>query len=324
MTNPNNAVGTNAAYGGRTSVNAFNDWANFYSRGIVSGWVAAPASGMTIQLGGLAGIRDVALAEDPNGNKVSISNRTTSPISVEIAAASTTATRHDLIVAYVNSPAQVSATTLDNPSACGIIAVQGSQSSLPNDTAIRAAITSDGGTGTTAYYVALAEVSVPANTTTITSGLISQTDFNAQVNSAGILPPESITADKIDFATFTNQSLSDIFANLQVASTTFKLPYNDSASSKLYRVGPFVFANIDASFTFSNPAGGAANETIPSGYRPRWTAVTLIKSPISNDTPGMSLSFGADGNISYWSSGSANNTRFYGFCAWLTDDPWPV
>lgn len=213
MTNPNNAVGVNAAYGGRTSTNAFNDWANFYSRGIVSGWMAAPSSGMTIQLGGLAGIRDVALAEDPNGNKTSISNRTTSPIPVEIAAASTTATRHDLIVAYVNSPAQVSATTLDNPSACGIIAVQGSQSSLPNDTAIRAAITSDGGTGTTAYYVALAEVSVPANTTTITSGLILQTDFNAQISPAGILPPQSITADKIDFATL-NQGSEFVVGNL--------------------------------------------------------------------------------------------------------------
>ena len=212
MTNPNNAVGTNAAYGGRTSVNAFNDLANFYSRGIVSGWMAAPSSGMTIQLGGLAGIRDVALAEDPNGNKTTVNNTTTSPISVEIAAASTTATRHDLIVAYVNSPAQVSSTTLDNPSACGIIAVQGSQSSLPNDAAIRAAITSDGGTGTTAYYVALAEVSVPANTTTITSGLILQTDFNAQVSPADILPPESITADKIDFATL-NQGSEFVVGN---------------------------------------------------------------------------------------------------------------
>ena len=129
--------------------------------------------------------------------------------------------------------------------------------------------------------------------------------------------------NNIDWATLTNQSWTDIFANLQVASISFKLPYNSSASSKLYRVGPFVFANIDASFTYSNPAGGLADETIPSGYRPRWSAVTLIKSPISNDTPGMSLTFGADGNISYWSAGSVNNTRFYGFCAWLTSDPWP-
>lgn len=154
------------------------------------------------------------------------------------------------------------------------------------------------------------------------SGATIATNGNRVLSGDNILA-NSITSENIDWATLTNQSWTDIFANLQVASISFKLPYNSSASSKLYRVGPFVFANIDASFTFSNPAGGLADETIPSGYRPRWSAVTLIKSPISNDTPGMSLTFGADGNISYWSAGSVNNTRFYGFCAWLTSDPWP-
>ena len=52
MTNPNNAVGTNAAYGGRTSVNAFNDDLTIYSRGILSGWACSPKSGMTVQIGG--------------------------------------------------------------------------------------------------------------------------------------------------------------------------------------------------------------------------------------------------------------------------------
>lgn len=155
------------------------------------------------------------------------------------------------------------------------------------------------------------------------SGATIATNGNKVISGSNILD-NSITSDNIDWATLTNQSWTDIFANLQVASISFKLPYNSSASSKLYRVGPFVFANIDASFTFSNPAGGLADETIPSGYRPRWTAVTLIKSPITNNAPGMSLSFGADGNISFWSSGSVNNTRFYGFCAWLTDDQWPT
>ena len=201
MTNPNNAVGTNAAYGGRTSVNAFNDWANFYSRGIVSGWIGAPSSGMTIQFGGLAGVRDVALAEDPNGNKTTVNNTTTSPVPVTIAAASTTSNRQDVVVAYVNSPAEVSTTTVDNPGACGIIAVSGSASSTPNDSAIRAAITSDGGTGTTAYYVILAVVAVSANTTTITSEMILQNGLYAQVAPVNILPDQSITSDKIDFAT---------------------------------------------------------------------------------------------------------------------------
>lgn len=45
MTNPNNAVGTNGAYNGRTSVNAFNDnLAVYTSRGVISGWAMAPDS----------------------------------------------------------------------------------------------------------------------------------------------------------------------------------------------------------------------------------------------------------------------------------------
>jgi hypothetical protein len=76
-------------------------------------------------------------------------------------------------VAYVNNPATASDTSVDNPTACGIIAVNGTSGGAPLDSAIRTAITADGGTGSTAYYVVIANVSVPANTTTITSGLIS-------------------------------------------------------------------------------------------------------------------------------------------------------
>ena len=56
MTNPNNAVGTNGALGGRTSVNAFNDNLAIYaSRGIVSGWTVSPSSNMTVSVGGVSG-----------------------------------------------------------------------------------------------------------------------------------------------------------------------------------------------------------------------------------------------------------------------------
>lgn len=320
MTNPNNAVGTNAAYGGRTSVNAFNDLANFYSRGIVSGWVAAPSSGMTIQLGGLAGIRDVALAEDPNGNKTTVNNTTTSPISVEIAAASTTATRHDLIVAYVNSPAQVSATTLDNPSACGIIAVQGSQSSLPNDAAIRAAITSDGGTGTTAYYVPLAEVSVPANTTTITSGLILQTDFNAQISPAGILPPQSITADKIDFATFTATLVNQLFSAATKA-TTFTGPY--SVGGTLTRVGNIVIYSFYGTPT-NMPQTGSSSEAISIGYRPARTVNGVARTGGGGTKDGCGIwRVNTNGKI-YWYFVAANPYDVNGVSVWQTNDPWPT
>ena len=174
MTNPNNSLGTNGALGGRTSVNAFNDvLATFDGAGIVSGFVVEPDSGMTVAVGGDGTTRDVAVAEDPFGNRTTVDNISGDPINVTISTASTTSARIDSIVAYVNSPAQASDTSVDNPTACGIIAVNGTSGGAPLDSAIRTAITADGGTGSTAYYVVIANVSVPANTTTITSGLIS-------------------------------------------------------------------------------------------------------------------------------------------------------
>lgn len=168
MTNPNDSVGTNGAYGGRTSVNALNDvLAHFTGRGVLSGWGVTVSSGMTVNVGGSAGVRDVAIAEDNAGNRTTVDNRSSSPIPVTLSAASASSTRIDCIVAYVNNPATVLVTTIDNPSACGIIAVQGT-TSAPNDAAIRSAITADGGTGSTAYYVVLATVTIAAGTTDLT------------------------------------------------------------------------------------------------------------------------------------------------------------
>ena len=174
MTNPDNALGTNGAFGGRTSVNAFNDvLATFDGAGIVSGFAVEPDTGMTVEVGGSGTTRDVAVAEDPFGNRTTVDNISGDPIPVTIDTASTTTARIDSIVAYVNSPANASDTSVDNPTACGIIAVDGTSGGAPLDSAIRTAITADGGTGSTAYYVVIANVSVPANTTTITTSLIS-------------------------------------------------------------------------------------------------------------------------------------------------------
>lgn len=175
MTNPNNAVGTNGAFGGRTSVNAFNDVMGGLSRGILSGWACAPDSGLTVSLGGNGTTRDVAIAEDNAGNKTSINNISNSPINVTIGAAPGTNSRIDSIVAYVDNPPSVSVEVTDNPSVCGLIVVPGSVASTPspaNDSAIRTAITADGASGTTAYYVVLAYVTMASGTTDITSNMI--------------------------------------------------------------------------------------------------------------------------------------------------------
>lgn len=169
-TNPNNAVGTNAAYGGRISVKAFNDNLSAYTSGVLSGWACSPSSGLTVSLGGDGTTRDVAIAEDPAGNKTTINNISGSPVNVTLDAAPASNSRIDLIVAYVTNPPEGTETIADNPEACGIIAVKGTPAAspvIPNDTTIRSAITSDGSSGTTAYYVILAQITIASGTTDI-------------------------------------------------------------------------------------------------------------------------------------------------------------
>lgn len=203
MTNPNNALGTNAALGGRTSVDAFNDAISSLTRGVVSGFAVTPSSAMTLNVGGTAGVRDVAVAVSPNGNRVSVDNRTTSPIKVTMAAASASSARIDAIVAYVNSPSQVTATTPDNPTACGIIPVSGTTSAQPTDSAIRTAISTDGGTGSTAYYAIIAIVKLAANTTTITSNMITmqKSRIADSLVTNNSIADKTIKSDKVDWTT---------------------------------------------------------------------------------------------------------------------------
>ena len=179
MTNPNDGVGTNAGFNGRTTPNALNDvLGSFASRGIVCGWTCSPDSGMVVQLGGDGSTRDVAIAEDNKGNRTTINNRLEQPVKITIAGAPSTNSRIDSIVAYVDNPQNgAGASDVDFPSITGIIAVKGtaaSSPSAPNESTIRTAITTDGGTGSTAFYVVLANITVGTNVTSITSGVIAQ------------------------------------------------------------------------------------------------------------------------------------------------------
>ncbi len=172
MTNPGQALGTNAAFGGRTSPNAFNDvLAAFNGRGILSGWACEPVSGMTVALGGDHKARDVAIAEDDAGNRTTVDNRSGAPVQITLEPAATVGQRIDLIVAYVQNPPTPTNKIPDNPECVSLIAVEGEvavEPLAPTEEQIRAAITADGGSGMTAYYVVLATISIPENATDIT------------------------------------------------------------------------------------------------------------------------------------------------------------
>lgn len=193
-TNPNNAVGTNGAFGGRTSVNAFNDVLSvFNGRGIIQGWDMAPNSGMIINIGGNGSTRDVAVAQDNIGNKTTINNISEEPIALTIPAAPAASSRIDAVVAYVDNPAQGSATETDNPAACGLIVVEGTVATTPtapDEEAIRTAITADGGAGTVAYYVVLGTVTVASGTTDISANMLTKGGYAA------------VTSNNVDWTTY--------------------------------------------------------------------------------------------------------------------------
>lgn len=228
MTNPNNAIGTNGAFDGRTSPNALNDLTAAFTRGIVSGWNCAPKSGMTVQLGGSASVRDVALAEDNAGDKLTINNRSGAPVEVTLAGAPATNNRIDAIVAYVDNPSTGDGTTTDNPTACGIIAVSGTVTAnptAPTEAQIRSAITTDGATGGVAYYVVLATILVGTNVTTIGSGVITQGDASTTEKitvpdgsiSTTKIQNSAVTSSKVDWSTFGNQSSYFDIGKIRVA-----------------------------------------------------------------------------------------------------------
>ena len=207
MTNPDNTVGTNAGFDGRTTPNAFNDILGAFSRGVISGWACTPKSGMTVQLGGDGSTRDVAIAEDNAGNKTTINNRTATPVEITLAGAPATGNRIDSIVAYVDSAQSgQGATDVDFPSITGIIAVSGTASgtpTAPTEAQIRSAITNDGADGAGSFYVILANITVGQGVTTIGSGVITQGDV---VRSYAVVDTDSIadgavTSDKVDWAT---------------------------------------------------------------------------------------------------------------------------
>jgi hypothetical protein len=235
MTNPNNAVGTNAAYDGRTSVNAFNDGLAAYTSGIMSGWGCVPDSGMTVSLGGDGNTRDVAVAEDNAGNKTTINNISGSPINVTLGAAPGSNSRIDVIVAYVDNPPQGSSSVADNPAACGIIAVQGTPANtpvVPNDGTIRTAITADGASGTTAYYVILAQITVTSGTTDITSQNIAA-GANASIGTEQI-NDGAVTSDKIDFTTIRSVLYTASSSTTTVNSITLSESVADYDALEIY------------------------------------------------------------------------------------------
>jgi len=323
MTNPNNAVGTPAANSGRTSVNAFNDVLQLLKKGVVSGWSCEPAGNMVVSLGGVAGTRDVAIAEDNAGRRTVVNNISEQPISVEIPAASTTSDYYYYIVAYVNNPPTGVSTVADNPSACGIIPVAGSAAkTYPTDSVIRAAITADGGVGTTAYYVVLRCLEITAGLTTITADNIKSTEWN---DMATLAPSGVVASDNIDFTTLKGST------DIPVAMKN--VPIGWDIYTTLVRVGNVVTAGRSmVSTTQFSSQTTTLDETIPEGFRPVANASLGACGRIDGTiTDGMDRgtwlcwTVNSDGSLLFSTSGSTTSgaKRIDTIGSWITVDEWP-
>lgn len=312
MANPNNAVGTNGAFGGRTSVNAFNDVLSAFSgRGIISGWACSPRSGLTVNLGGNGTDRDVAIAEDGAGNKTTINNISQTPVAVTINAAPASNARIDAIVAYIEDSPNGSGET-DNPDVVNVLVVSGtvaSAPSAPNDSAIRSAITADGASGATAYYVVLATVRIATGTTDVDATMITQGSNATIKGSSLVLPDGSVNTNAVVNSAVTTAKIADgavtaakiDFANFPTASTIVKFGNGANDSVSLFRVGNLVYAG-ESTVVADVPAGVdiTIGITLPVGFRPATGQGMLLGNCIdgqfSNGEP-VAVRFYPDGSI---------------------------
>lgn len=290
MTNPNNAVGTPAAFSGRTSVKAFNNITGAFTSGLISGWACAPVSGLTVAVGGNAGTRDIAVAEDTNGNRTTISNISEAPIEVVMGSSPATYNRIDAIVAYVEPSPTGDNSTQDNPVACGIIPVAGTAAAnpvQPTDAQIRSAITTDGGTGSSAYYCILTLVERNPGQTTIATG-------NIKIGSRAV----DSTLDPIDI-------------------TSEITPYGQPAHVL------FTLSGKHLTFTYQGPpkspwANGDIIFTVPAKYRPKFLNSMGNQYWMTGTINGvaMACSIAATGEVAIGQLSAATNGRPYLTGSW--------
>lgn len=292
MTNPNNAVGTPAAFSGRTSVKAFNNITGAYTRGIISGWEAAPVSGLTVAVGGNAGTRDIAVAEDASGCRTTISNISEAPIEVVMGSSPSTYNRIDAIVAYVEPSPTGDNSTQDNPAACGIIPVAGTAAAnpvQPTDAQIRSAITTDGGTGASAYYCILNTIERTPGQTTIASGNITAG------TPAGTRAPRMVKDFTSELTTVGTAQTGNTWAFL----------YEDGTVEMNIRI-----PNL-------NIAAGTNIFTVPNGYKP--FAATYGFYMVGNEPGG--LLYTAVNEFTKFYNGKAINGAFEAHLVYRTTPP---
>lgn len=180
MTNPSNIVRTRARISGRASVYEANSWCQPFSVGLLdgNGVLENTSPNMNVLVGGSSSTKpDTIIASTPSGYKIALDIVGQQAVAITAPASNS---RITCIVAYTNdlSVASTDTAVTGNPSSCGLIVVNGTSGAspvAPDDTAIRAAITADGATGSQAAYCIIAKMTIASTTTAITNSLITIT-----------------------------------------------------------------------------------------------------------------------------------------------------
>lgn len=257
MTNPNDIVRVRARNGGRASVYEANAWAQGFSAGLLegNGVTQNTSADMNVLVGGSSTKPDVLIATNPAGYKIALDIVGQQAIAITAPASDS---RISSIVAYTDDLAIASEDTdvTGSPSSCGLIVVNGSTAAsptAPDDTAIRAAITEDGATGSQASYVVIANITVASTTTTITNSLIS-------IKSA------AIGSDKVDCTYYAGDSIS-------IGSATTSA----SGESLLFVTGGYITSG-QTSIAFNIPLPKSA-----IGTNPRFTSGLIWARTVSGN-----------------------------------------
>ena len=324
--NGNTQFGT-ATPNGNVNVDGWMDSTasdTLFSAGALKGFAVTPTSttGLSLNVGGTAGVNDVAIAKNVAGDTARIAGHASTPYVLTLPGAPGTSGQSKVfsIVAFIDTT--VTAMTQNGVDTVGVTYVAGTAAATgsqvpPTDAQIRSAIPN----GQTAFISVVANVTLAYGATAIVAGNI--VGRNATIPGSAI---SSLLASRVIMPSASNGG-----ADLGTAYTrNFNAPYLQYGV--LTRIGNVV--HLSVSYNGNGVSAGAGTshpaESIPYGYRPTtsqrvvgvlstssltgtwlWkiNGATTGTGPATTDALITSAGFGAGQN------------EVYGSAFWITADP---
>lgn len=283
MTNPSNIVRTRARISGRASVYEANAWCQPFSVGLLdgNGVLQNTSPDMNVLVGGSSSTKpDTIIASTPSGYKIALDIVGQQAVAITAPASNS---RITCIVAYTNdlSVASTDTAVTGSPSSCGLIVVNGTSSAspvAPDDTAIRAAITADGATGSQAAYCIIAKMTIASTTTAITNSLITITTSTLSMTKIADL---NITTAKIAANAITAAKIETQQAWQTPTLTNGWVNYGSGYNTAAYMKDSLGFVHLKGLIKSGTMTATAF--TLPAGYRPIATYDIVV---LSNGTVG--------------------------------------